>query len=166
MKPNTTNKGKEKEQFKSIAKDRSGKFTKTENLNISCRFCGSKNVVKFGYNVTKKGKKARYKCKDCNAKFTPSAKLVKQIKFKSNHKDIENSKTKELRKLCKLIKKSIYPFLDFKPHYTAKYDTNKFLDLLTLTLHHLGNMSNPSLFSRSITFFGTSVIMLLFPIST
>jgi len=131
MKPNTTDKGKEKEQFKSIAKDSSGKFAKTENLNASCRFCGSKNVVKFGYNVTKKGKKARYKCKDCNAKFTPSAKLVKQIKFKSNHKDIENIKTKELRKLCKLIKKSIYPSLDFKPHYTAKYDTNKFLDLLT-----------------------------------
>jgi len=131
MKPNTTDKGKEKEQFKSIAKDSSGKFAKTENLNTSCRFCGSENVVKFGYNVTKKGKKARYKCKDCNAKFTPTTKLIKQIKFKSNHKDIENVKTKELRKLCKLIKKSIYPFLDFKPHYTAKYDTNKFFDLLT-----------------------------------
>jgi hypothetical protein len=29
----------------------------------------------------------------------------------------------------------------------------------TLTPHHLGNMFNPSLSSRSITFFGTSVIM-------
>ncbi|MBU1201772.1 MAG: transposase [Nanoarchaeota archaeon] len=128
---NPTNKSKEKEQFKSIVKDSSGKFAKTEKINISCRFCGLKNVVKFGYNITKKGKKARYKCKDCNAKFTPSAKLIKQIKFKTNHKDIENVKTKELKKLCKLIKKSIYPFLDFKAHYTAKYDTKKFLDLLT-----------------------------------
>jgi putative transposase len=131
MKSNTTNKGKGKEQFKSIVKDSSGRFAKTENLNISCRFCGSKNVVKFGYNITKKGKKARYKCKDCNAKFTPTTKLVKQIKFKSNHRDIENTRTKELRKLCKLIKKAIYPFLDFNLHYTAKYDTKKFLDLLT-----------------------------------
>ena len=46
-------------------------------------------------------------------------------------KDIENVKTKELKKLCKLIKETIYPFLDFKVHYTGKYDTKKFLDLLT-----------------------------------
>jgi hypothetical protein len=32
-------------------------------------------------------------------------------------------------------------------------------DFVTLTPHHLGNMFNPSLSSRSITFFGTSVIM-------
>jgi hypothetical protein len=31
--------------------------------------------------------------------------------------------------------------------------------IITLTPHHLGNMFNPSLSSRSITFFGTSVIM-------
>lgn len=128
---NPTNKRKEKEQFKSIVKDSYGKFAKTEKIDISCRFCGSNNVVKFGYNITKKGKKARYKCKDCNVKFTPTTKLIKQIKFKLNHKDIEQTKTKELKKLCKLIKKSIYPFLDFKVHYTAKYDTKKFLDLLT-----------------------------------
>jgi hypothetical protein len=30
----------------------------------------------------------------------------------------------------------------------------------TLTPHHVGNMFNPSLSSRSLTFFGTSVIML------
>ena len=46
-------------------------------------------------------------------------------------KDIENVKTKEMKKLCKLIKETIYPFLDFKVHYTGKYDTKKFLDLLT-----------------------------------
>jgi transposase-like protein len=97
MKSDPTNKSKEKEQFKSIVKDSSGRFAKTENLNISCRFCGSKNVVKFGYNITKKGKKARYKCKDCNAKFTPTAKLLKPIKFKQNHKDIQQTKTRELK---------------------------------------------------------------------
>lgn len=128
---NPTNRIEEKEQFKSIAKDSSGKFAKTESLALSCRFCGSSNVVKFGYNITKEGKKARYKCKECNTKFTPTTKLVKQIKFQSNHKDIENVKTKELKKLCKLIKETIYPFLDFKVHYTGKYDTKKFLDLLT-----------------------------------
>ena len=130
-KTNPTNRSKEKEQFKAFVKDSSGKFAKSKNLDLSCRFCGSKNVVKFGYNITKQGKKARYKCKDCNAKFTPSTKLVKQIKFNSNHKDIEQTKTNELKKLCKLIKKTIYPSLDFKPHYTAKYNTKKFLDLLT-----------------------------------
>jgi hypothetical protein len=33
------------------------------------------------------------------------------------------------------------------------------IQFTTLTPHHLGNMFNPSLSSRSITFFGTSVIM-------
>jgi hypothetical protein len=33
------------------------------------------------------------------------------------------------------------------------------IQFVTLTPHHLGNMFNPSLSSRSITFFGTSVIM-------
>ena len=111
---NPTNRIKEKEQFKSVAKDSSGKFAKTQSLALTCRFCGSSNVVKFGYNITKEGKKARYKYKDCNAKFTPTTKLIKQIKFQSNHKDIESVKTKELKKLCKLIKETIYPFLDFK----------------------------------------------------
>ena len=59
---NPTNRVKEKEQFKSIAKDSSDKFAKTESLALSCRFCGSSNVVKFGYNETKGGRKARYKC--------------------------------------------------------------------------------------------------------
>ena len=93
-KPDPTSRSKGKGQFKSIVKDSCGRFAKTENLNISCRFCGSKNVVKFGYNITKKGKKARYKCKNCNAKFTPTAKLVKPIKFKKNHKDIQQTKLK------------------------------------------------------------------------
>jgi len=42
---NPTNRIKEKEQFKSVAKDSSGKFAKTESLALSCRFCGSSNVV-------------------------------------------------------------------------------------------------------------------------
>jgi len=130
-KTNPTKKNKYKEKYKSLYRARSGKFEKSEKLNLKCRFCGSNSIVKFGYNITKKGKKARYKCKDCNAKFTPTSKLVKPIKFKSNHKDIQQTKTKELKKLCKLIKKTIYPFLNFKLHYTAKYDTKKFLDLLT-----------------------------------
>ena len=37
---------------------------------------------------------------------------------------------------------------------------------LTLTPHHLGNMFNPSLSSKSLTFFGTSEIMLCSPRST
>jgi len=128
-----TNRSRESRKYKSFerVRDKSGRFRKSEEIKVVCRFCGSSNVVKFGYNITKEGKKQRYKCKDCNAKFTPTSKLVKPIKFSSNHKDVEEVKTKELRKLCKLIKETIYPYLDFKLHYTAKYDTNKFLDLLT-----------------------------------
>ncbi len=128
-----TNRDREGRKYKSFegVRDKSGKFRKSEETKVVCRFCGSSNVVKFGYNITKEGKKQRYKCKDCNAKFTPTSKLVKPIKFNLNHKDVEQVKTKELRKLCKLIKEAIYPYLDFKLHYTAKYDTNKFLDLLT-----------------------------------
>jgi len=75
-KTNPTKKNKYKEKYKSLYRARSGKFEKSEKLNLKCRFCGSNSIVKFGYNITKKGKKARYKCKDCNAKFTPTSKLV------------------------------------------------------------------------------------------
>jgi putative transposase len=131
MKPNPTNKSNSEEKFKTFLRGKSGKFVKTERLSLKCRFCGSTNIVKFGYNITKGWKKQRYKCCDCNVKFTPTSNLIKPIKFTSNDKDIQNNKTKELQKLCKLIKKNIYPFLNFPLHYTAKYDTNTFLDLLT-----------------------------------
>src|SRR3990167_8387070 len=122
---NPTNRIKEKEQFKSIAKDNSGKFAKTESLALSCRFCGSSNVVKFGYNVTKEGKKARYKCKDCNAKFTPTTKLIKQIKFQSNHKDIENVKQ------------------DFKARTTSKrYVVRLFYFMFSACLYNLWILAN------------------------
>ncbi len=127
----TTKENKSKDKYKCLHRASSGKFSKTEKLDLKCRFCGSSNIVKFGYNITNQGKKARYKCKNCNAKFTPTSKLIKPIKFKRNHKDIQQTKTKELRKLCKLIKETIYPFLNFNLHYTAKYDIKKFLDLLT-----------------------------------
>ncbi|CAD6495033.1 MAG: hypothetical protein EMLJLAPB_01119 [Candidatus Argoarchaeum ethanivorans] len=39
-------------------------------------------------------------------------------------------------------------------------ETRTYSEFLTLTPHQLGNMFNPSFSSRSITFFGTSVIML------
>jgi len=42
----------------------------------------------------------------------------------------------------------------------------KHVRIETLTPHHLGNMFNPSFSSRSLTFFGTSVIMLRSPRST
>jgi len=93
-KTNPTKESKYKEKYKSLHRASSGKFNKTEKLDLKCRFCGSKNVVKFGYNSTKKGKKARYKCKDCNAKFTPTTKLIKPIKFKQNHKDIQQQRQK------------------------------------------------------------------------
>lgn len=38
-----------------------------------CRHCKSKNVVKYGIRYTKKkGKVQRYRCNDCNKRFTPN----------------------------------------------------------------------------------------------
>ena len=80
-----TNRSRESRKYKSFerARDGSGRFKKSEEIKVVCRLCGSSNVVKFGYNITKEGKKQRYKCKDCNAKFTPTSKLIKPIKFNS-----------------------------------------------------------------------------------
>ena len=91
-----TNRSREERKYKSFerVRDSSGRFKKSEEIKVVCRFCGSSNVVKFGYNITNEGKKQRYKCKDCNAKFTPTSKLVKPIKFNSNHKDVEQVKNK------------------------------------------------------------------------
>ena len=63
-----TNRSRESRKYKSFerVRDNSGRFKKREEIKIVCRFCGSSNVVKFGYNITKEGKKQRYKCKDCN----------------------------------------------------------------------------------------------------
>jgi len=100
---------------------------------VKCRFCGSYNTVKAGFNKIKGGRKQRFGCKDCNAKFTPSSKLENPDTYFKSYSDLEYEKDACIGKICKLAKKTIYPFLDFKLHYTAKYNTNTFLDLLAHT---------------------------------
>ncbi len=97
---------------------------------IQCRFCGSYHTVKAGFNKAKDGRKQRYGCKDCNGKFTPSSKLVKPNTYFNSYSDLEYEKNANIGNICKLAKKTIYPFFDFNLHYTAKYNTNIFLDLL------------------------------------
>lgn len=111
-----------------IRKDVNKPFS--EKVTIQCRFCGSFNTVKFGFNKVKNEKKQRYWCKDCNATFTPSSKLVKPNTYFNSYSDLEYEKNANIGKICKLAKKVVYPFLDFNLHYTAKYDTKIFLDLL------------------------------------
>ena len=76
-----TNRSREGRKYKSFerVRDKSGRFKKSEEIKIVCRFCGSSNVVKFGYNITKEGKKQRYKCKDCNAKFILQANWLNRL---------------------------------------------------------------------------------------
>ena len=49
-------------------RDKNGRFLST-NISQKCRFCGSFNTVKFGYNKVKGERKQRYWCKVCNTKF-------------------------------------------------------------------------------------------------
>lgn len=100
---------------------------------IQCRFCGSYNTIKFGFNKVKDERKQRYWCKECNAKFTPSNQLIKPIKFNNNYQDIFYENQTRVVKISKLAKKIAYPFIDFNIHYTSKYKNNIFLDLLAHT---------------------------------
>jgi len=114
------------------SRDRHGKFVSSGELRVMCRFCGSPNVVKFGFNRMREGRKQRYWCRNCGTKFTPTGELVKGNTFPhSSDKDVWPAKGKELGKFRKLVKGTIYPSLDFEPRAQAKYDTNAFLDLLT-----------------------------------
>ena len=45
--------------------------------SVHCRFCKSTNLGNYGYRYTKRGKKKRYKCKDCNRTFTPDDGFLK-----------------------------------------------------------------------------------------
>lgn len=98
--------------------------------NLQCRFCGSYNTVKAGFNHNKEGRKQRYSCKDCKAKFTPSGMLIKPNTYFNSYSDLEYEKDANIGKICRIAKKTIYPFLDFNMHYTAKYNTKIYLDLL------------------------------------
>lgn len=100
---------------------------------VQCYFCGSYNTVKAGFNSIKSGRKQRYGCKDCGAKFTPINKLVKARTYFNSYTDLEYEKNANIGKICRLAKKTIYPFLDFNLHYTAKYKTKDYLDLFTHT---------------------------------
>lgn len=97
---------------------------------IQCRFCSSHNVVKFGFNKVKGERKQRYWCKDCNVKFTPSSELVKSNTYFSSYSDLQHETKENLQRVCRLAKKTIYPFLNLDLHYTAKYETKNFMDLL------------------------------------
>lgn len=53
--------------------------TNYENLNASvncCPKCGSKHVIKWGYNYGKKSAKQRYLCKDCKRTYVPTSGTV------------------------------------------------------------------------------------------
>ena len=100
-----------------------------------CRFCGSHKTVKFGFNLIKNEKKQRYWCKDCNAKFTPNSELIniKPLKSYNKYQDLHYENHERVTKISKLVKKTVYPFIDLKLHYTAKYKKKDFLNLLTHT---------------------------------
>jgi len=104
-----------------------------ESQIVVCRFCGSPNTVKFGFNQVNGERKQRYWCKDCNAKFTPSNQLIKPIKFNNNYQDIHYENQTRVVKICKTAKRIVYPFIDLNLHYTARYSTKVFLDLLAHT---------------------------------
>jgi putative transposase len=113
-------------------RDKNGRFLST-NTSQKCRFCGSFNTVKFGYNKVKEVRKQRYWCKDCNTKFTPSNKLVKPNTNLNSYIDLQYEIDAHINKICRMAKKTIYPHIDLSLHYTAKYNQNIFLDLLTHT---------------------------------
>jgi len=119
------------EKFKRF-RDRDGKFAGSGEPNTTCRFCGSATVVKSGFNPAKYGWKQRYWCRNCGSTFTPTTELVKGNMFpQGTDKDILQMKREGLGKFCKLVRGTIYPFLDFELPPQAKYNTNAFLDLLT-----------------------------------
>lgn len=122
-------------------KDRKGKYKSCSGSGgafpcpgefVHCRFCGSVEVVKWGFNLTKYGLKQRYLCKDCLSTFTPTLNLVKGNKFgEKSAKDVEWQKDKELGKFCRFVKRIIYSEFDFKLYPQAIYMTKDFLDLTT-----------------------------------
>ena len=119
------------EKFKRF-RDRRGRFAGSGEPKTTCRFCGSANVVKSGFNPTKYGWKQRYLCKDCLATFTRTPELVKGNKFGERcTEDIERQKVKGLKRFCDFVRRTIYPALDFGLFPQATYDSETFLDLLT-----------------------------------
>lgn len=113
-------------------RDRHGRFAGSGEPKATCRFCGSANVVKSGFNPTKYGWKQRYLCKDCLATFTPTPDLVKGNRFgERGAEDIQHLELQELRKFRRSVKHMIHSSLDFGLHPQARYDTEIFLDLLT-----------------------------------
>lgn len=123
--------GKRKRVYKS-PRDARGRFVSSDELRTTCRFCSSSNVVKSGFNFTKRGPKQRYKCKDCGRTFTPTLKLVKNNKFpEGTDRDIREAKITGLREFRRLVEREIYSLLDFELYPQAKYDTCDFINLLT-----------------------------------
>ena len=86
--------------------------------------------MKFGFNKVNGVKKQRYWCKDCYKTFIPSSRLVKPNAYFNSYSNLEYEKNANIDKICKLAKKVVYPSLDFNLHYTAKYNTKTYLDLL------------------------------------
>jgi len=55
----------------------------------------------------------------------------KESKTKEFNKSFHNLKSKEIKKITRLLKKQIYPLIDLKMHHNSKYSEDDFLDLLT-----------------------------------
>jgi len=97
-----------------------------------CRFCGSSDVVKFGFNSTKSSRKQRYLCKRCLATFTPTSELVKGNRFdEKGAEDVQHLKLEGLGNFRRLVEQIVHRPLDFELYPQAVYSTETFLDLLT-----------------------------------
>jgi len=56
---------------------------------------------------------------------------TKESKTKEFNKSFHNLKSKEIKKITRLLKKQIYPLINLKMHHNSKYSEDDFLDLLT-----------------------------------
>ena len=63
-KTNPTKESNGTDKYKSLHRASSGRFNKTGNLNLKCRFCDSKNIVKLVITLQRKERK-----QDTNARI-------------------------------------------------------------------------------------------------
>jgi len=47
-------------------------------IEVTCKYCGSTNVIKAGKVKLKNGERVRYYCKDCKRYFIPTDKKLKK----------------------------------------------------------------------------------------
>jgi hypothetical protein len=97
----------------------------------TCRFCGSEQITKFGFNSLKKRRKQRYRCKHCKKKFTPSEELEKPTK--QGYGDLGSEIQANTPGICRLAKKKVYPYFSPELAGNSKYAPRDLLDPLSWT---------------------------------